>query len=297
MTVQDRLKQVRVESGQTQQQFSASIGLKRDNYAQIESGKQKPSLETLAAIVRVYNRTYTWLIEGKEHKSKGEHASQSANAHPNAHLNAHPSPKKGAKGVVMAAEPSGVPYARSQEVVLDTSGHRLVPIVDIRAAAGEGYLNPETIEETDVFRLPPRLIKGKNPLCIRIKGPSMAPTFQDGGYVIITLLERSEWLNMKNEWVYVVVDVEGKTYIKRVKNRFSGAKGGFVVLTSDNPDKQSHPNFNLHPEEISFIWNVEMYFTHKMPNIHDQYYTRLQSLEDQFQEMRDQFQQYAKRLK
>jgi len=284
MTISDRIKSIRLELKLTQDEFSESIGIKRPNYANIEGGKQLPTLDVLAEIVRVYRISYDWLIDG--------HGSKDKDANPNAHPNAHLSPKKGAKGIIAP----GVPYGKTQEVVIDTSGHRLVPIVDIRAAAGEGYLNPETIEETDVFRLPPRLIKGKNPLCIRIKGPSMAPTFQDGGYVIITLLEKSEWLNMKNEWVYVVVDTEGKTYIKRVKNRFSGAKG-FVVLTSDNPDKQSHPNFNLHPDEISFIWNVEMYFTHKMPNIHDQYYTRLQSLEDQFQEMRDQFQVFAKRLK
>jgi hypothetical protein len=235
--------------------------------------------------VRIYRTPYEWLIDG--HKPSGK------DVHGSVHPSVHPKGKKGAVG----KPDTSIRKVFPEETVIDTSGHRLVPIVDIRAAAGEGYINPETIEESDVFRLPQGLVKGRNPLCIRIKGPSMAPTLNDGGYVIITLLEQPEWLNMRNNFIYVIVDAEGKAYIKRVKNRFSGERGGFIVLTSDNPDKQSHPNFNLMPSEIAFIWNVEMYFTHKMPNIHDQYYTRLSNLEDQFLEVQNSLRKLETKVK
>lgn len=179
-------------------------------------------------------------------------------------------------------------------MVVDTAGLRVIPIVDIKAAAGKGYINPEVLEETDVIRLPTGMVKGVNPMAIRVKGPSMAPTLQDGGLLAITLVNKGDWINIRDKFIYVIVDAEGATYVKRLRNRFSN---GFIVCTSDNPDKQSFPNFNLQHNEIQFIWNVEMYFTHKMPNIHDQYYSRLQNLEDEVIDMRNQFAQIQKRLK
>lgn len=79
---------------------------------------------------------------------------------------------------------------------------------------------------------------------------------------------------------------EGKTYLKRVRNRFSN---GFLVLTSDNPDKASYPNFNLQAPEIVSIWYVEWYLSAKLPNIHDQFYSRLERLENSIEDINRKF--------
>jgi phage repressor protein C with HTH and peptisase S24 domain len=110
----------------------------------------------------------------------------------------------------------------------------------------------------------------------------MAPTLQDGGYVVIRLLDKGDWAKMQDDRIFVVSDKDGKSYLKRVKNRF---KQGFIVLRSDSPDKATFPNFNLNTNDINTIWYVEWYFSAKMPNIHDQYYTRLQLLEDKVEEL------------
>lgn len=262
MTIQERIKALRIESKQTQEEFAGSIGLKRANYAQLELGKQLPSYEVLSSIVRIYNKTYSWLIDGKESKNI---------------------PKRG-----------GVSETSTQ--VIDTSGFKLIPVTDIKAAAGSGYMNPDKFDETDVLRLPPNMIRGGDHLCIRVKGISMAPTLQDGGYVIIRLLDPGDWNTMLSDRIYVVVDSEGKTFLKRVKNRLTGTKG-FIVMSSDSPDKMSNPSFNLNLDEIRFIWYVEWYFTAKMPNIHDQYYSRLSNLEDTVQEIQHQFVTFKKTQK
>lgn len=287
MSIQERIRQIRDEKGLTQADFANKIGMKRGTYSMLETGKMTPTIETVVEIANAFGINYLWLLEGK--------GDAQLNAQPNAQVLDRKGKNRG-KITGNDGDPKGDVIGDLTHVI-DTSGHRLVPIVDISAAAGEGYLNVETLDETDVFRLPQGLVRGKNPLCIRIKGTSMAPTFQDGGFLIVTLLDRSEWLNMPDQRCYVVVDGEGKTYFKRIKNRFSGEKGGFIVLNSDSPDRQAFPSFNLHPDEIAYIWYVEMYLTHKMPNIHDQYYTRLQNLEDEFQEIRDQFRSIVKRLK
>jgi phage repressor protein C with HTH and peptisase S24 domain len=159
----------------------------------------------------------------------------------------------------------------------------IIPITDIAVAAGGGMYNNDHIEVEDALHLPSRLVKpGHTYLCVKIKGLSMAPTLQDGGYVVIRLLDKSEWANMPDQRIFVVIDTEGKSYVKRVKNRF---KRGFIVMRSDSMDQHNYPTLNLDTNEIAAIWYVEWYFSAKMPNINDQYYHRLQLLEEKVDDL------------
>src|SRR5205085_8501236 len=115
--------------------------------------------------------------------------------------------------------------------------HLAIPITDIAVAAGAGIFNNDYIEHTDHLSFPIRMTKrGHLHLSILVKGQSMAPTLPDGSYIIIRLMDRSEWAEMPDKRVFVVCDMDGKGYIKRVKNRF---KQDFIVLMSDSPDRAS----------------------------------------------------------
>ena len=161
-----------------------------------------------------------------------------------------------------------------------TEGLDAVPLTELSAAAGHGALNEEYFDAGEVIQVPSRFLKTGSHIAVRVKGDSMSPTLQDGGYVIIRNLHPADWDKFPNEQVAVVVNREGHAYLKRLKNRF---RQGFITLMSDNPDKTSHPNFNLQREEILTLWHVEWYLSAKMPNIHDQYYSRLQRLEDKYE--------------
>jgi len=163
-----------------------------------------------------------------------------------------------------------------------------IPVTDVSVAAGSGRLNADFIETADLIALPQNMVDKGFHLCVRNRGESMAPTIQDSSYVVVRLLDRSEWYNIRNEHVYVVTNTEGKSYLKRVKNRF---QRGFITLMSDNPDKASYPNFNLQEEEIHNIWYAEWIISAKMPNIHAQYYDRLQDLEDKYEDVINMLQQ------
>ncbi len=169
-------------------------------------------------------------------------------------------------------------------------GSGVIPIVDIAAAAGTGYYNADVITTEDTIRLPAHLSNKGIHICIRIKGDSMSPTLLDGGYLIVRHIDKGDWANIRNEHIYVVSDMEGRAFVKRVKNRF---EKGFIVLMSDNPDKSQYPNFNLQSNEINTIWHAEWYLSAKMPNIHSGYYKRLQQLEDRL----DDFENDLKRKK
>ncbi len=167
---------------------------------------------------------------------------------------------------------------------------RLIPITEIKAAAGTGYMNTEVLRSSQFIQLPQNLIKSGRYLCIRIKGHSMSPTLQDGGFMIIRLLEKTEWRNLLSDRVYVVCDLEGTTWLKRVRNRF---ENGFIVLTSDNPDKATFPNFNLKAEEILSIWYAEWYLSAKMPNVHDDFYSKVERLENSIEDLTRKFDDFT----
>lgn len=188
--------------------------------------------------------------------------------------------------VTFEPEPATPSYFKTKK-----STQKLIAIADIKAAAGIGYINSDIEKPTDFIQLPSNLIKSGTHLCVRIKGSSMSPTLQDGGFVVIRLLDNSEWQDFTTDRVYVVSDKEGMTYLKRLRNRL---QNGFIVLTSDNPDKATYPNFNLQETDILSIWYVEWYLSAKLPNIHDQFYSRLERLENSIEDINRKFEDLEK---
>lgn len=178
----------------------------------------------------------------------------------------------------------------------DDSDMVSIPVVDISVAAGSGFYNPDHLSEIDCIRMPRTMIKGSQPhLCVRIKGESMVPTLQDGGFLIIRLLDPSEWQDIHDGHVYVVSVKEGRAFVKRLKNRLS--EHGFIVCMSDSADVQRYPNFNLMENEINTIWHAEWYISAKMPNIHATYYNKVSELENAFDDMRQEFNQIRCEMK
>ena len=171
-----------------------------------------------------------------------------------------------------------------------------IPIVDISVAAGSGFNNPDYIEEVDSIAMPASMIKGrKDYLCIRVKGHSMIPSILDGGYLVVRMLDRSEWEGIRDNYVYVVTDTEGKAYVKRLKNRLR--QHGFIVCMSDNADKLNFPNFNIYEENLHTIWYAEWYFSAKIPNIQEVFYRKQAELEEAVEQLKEQFQEFRNALK
>lgn len=171
-----------------------------------------------------------------------------------------------------------------------------IPIVDISVAAGcSGCDNPDYIEVVDSIKMPQNMVTNNAQyFCIRVKGESMSPTILDSSYVIVRLLDRSEWESMPDRHIYVVSDREGRTYIKRVKNRLR--QHGFIVCMSDNVDKVNYPNFNLEEHEINSILHAEWYISAKMPNLNETYYDKVNQLEDKYDALEYQMKQVLRAI-
>lgn len=272
----ENVKFLREKKKITQDVAAAGIGFGRTTWNGYETGDSTPNISTLYLIAEFLEVSVSDLLEtdfknvevNKKKVSNKNTKIIEVNNEVSVEAKGKNYPNTEELTITMVAEPDAEYLAKSA----------VIPITDISVAAGSGIFNSDYIEHVDSLRLPGPLIKkGATYLCVKIKGLSMSPTLQDGGYVIIRHLDNTEWAKMPDERIFVVIDTDGQSYLKRIKNRF---KSDFIVLKSDNPDQASFPNFNLATKEINSIWYVEWYLSAKMPNIHDQYYTRLQKLED-----------------
>lgn len=171
-----------------------------------------------------------------------------------------------------------------------------VPIVDISVAAGScGYDNPNYLEIIETIKLPTNMVHNNGTyFCVRVRGESMSPTLLDSSYVILRLLDRCEWCDLKDNYIYAISDREGRSYLKRIKNRLK--EHGFIVCTSDNVDKANYPNFNLMENEINNILYAEWYLSAKMPNLNATYYDKVNHLEDDVDYLKGQMMQILKSI-
>lgn len=196
------------------------------------------------------------------------------------------------RGSMIRHDTSAFIQEANTQFIIPSSNHESnfvsIPLVDITVAAGcFGYDNPDYLEIVNSIKMPSSMIKGNgNYFCVRIKGESMTPTLLDSSYVIVRLLDRSEWVDMSDRHVYVISDREGRAYIKRVKNRLR--QYGFIVCMSDNVDKVNYPNFNLDEQEINSVLHAEWYISAKMPNLNETYYDKVNQLEDKYDSLENQ---------
>lgn len=322
------IKSIRKHTGLSQEDFANKLGMTRSNLSQMEIGRNTPGIALLNDIANIFHINIgvvfqminsdekdlpTLLPKLSDQNNCNPNCNPSCNlntnlppetgktnstndvhldAHPNAHLNAQLTPFF----MPNTGKTTGTNIVELPVPMEDESELVAIPVVDISVAAGSGFYNPDQLNEIDCIRMPRSMVKGSQPhLCVRIKGESMVPTLQDGGYLIIRLLDPSEWRDIRDGHVYVVAEKEGRAFVKRLKNRF--VEHGFIVCMSDSADVQRYPNFNLMEDEINTIWHAEWYISAKMPNIHATYYNKVSLLEDKYDEVVNQLQQLSSEVR
>ncbi len=279
----NNLRFLRIQKGLNLDEFEF-LGIKKGTMSNYELGKTEPKFDVLLELSKFFGISVdsflTTPLEGNNTKTNSINLNGNLNGNPNGNLNSPFLQESGkTKSTNIVSLP--IPVEPDEELVS-------VPLVDISVAAGTGFNNPTYMEEIDCIRFPQSMIKGNYTyLCVRIRGESMVPTLQDGGYLVVRLLERSEWENIRDGHVYVVSDNEGKAYVKRIKNRLK--EYGIIICNSDNPDPMGYPSFNLKENELNSIWHAEWYISAKMPNIHATYYNKVSELECAFDNMRREF--------
>jgi phage repressor protein C with HTH and peptisase S24 domain len=247
------LKYLRQKAGYVQDDFD-KLGIKKATYSNYENGNTEPKIEVLIKLSKFLGVEVGALIS---------------------------------KDLTIVKDyqlPGSIPVEgfTVQEPVKQHLN--VIPIIEIEAAAGIGTYNNDHIEILGHLTVPENSLQRHDAryFAIRTRGHSMSPTIFDKDYLIVRHLERAEWQSLRDEYVYVVVDGEGKSYVKRIKDRMNR---GFVVCMSDNLDKGNYPNFTLEEGEIMNLFYVELKMSPHLPNINSTYYDRMKLLEDRVDEL------------
>jgi phage repressor protein C with HTH and peptisase S24 domain len=161
-----------------------------------------------------------------------------------------------------------------------------IPIVDVSAAAGHGFFNPDYTDRVGEITIPAQMLSKKsgNYYCGHVSGESMEPTLLNKDYIIFKYISPEEWMHIPNDSICFLVDQSGISYVKRIVNRLSSK--GYLLCLSDNIDKINYGDFSLYEDNISNIYLVEWKFSNNFSNpsnissvINEYYYSRLQVLE------------------
>ena len=156
------------------------------------------------------------------------------------------------------------------------SGADNIILVDQRAAAGylTGYGDPEYVESLPAFQLPG--LRGRCYRAFQVVGNSMMPTIDPGDVIVASYLEN--WLNVRDERVYVIVSPNEGITIKRVYNYLKADGSGYLLCEPDNNDYRA---FRLTALELAEIWQFEARITWDLATPSRDIEKRLLVLEEQ----------------
>lgn len=270
------LRYLREANNMSQPKLAEVIGCSRDNIASYERGTE-PKLNTLRKIVNYFHVSMDDIV--------------------NSDLKDTQSGKKNNSEDTTTLSREKREYMRADEFSHTATSEPMqqypldniisIPIVDVSAAAGHGYFNPDHPETLGELSFPTNLLKKKygNYYCGRVNGESMAPTLLNQDFIIFRLLNFDEWISVEDDSIYFIVDRSGASCVKRIKNRLKEEHG--ILCTSDSFDKASFRDFMILGEEIANIYHVEWRFSKDMTNINQTYFSKVEVLEEQVKNIQE----------
>lgn len=226
----NRIKEVRLKKGVSQELFGQTIGLTRSALSQIESGSTFPSLETMDKIVQQYFTSWDELMMD-EQTLKMRHRQE----------------------------------IRTLVTTVDATGKDNVVLVPVKAQAGYllGHQQPEFMESLPSFCIPG--LKNGVFRAFEVAGYSMLSDrigFFPGDIVVAEYVERLE--DIKDNQVYVLVNDAQEVDDIVLKRCLNYMKDGLIICKSDNKDPQ-YPTFPLQAENIKEIWRFKIKLTRQAP--------------------------------
>lgn len=269
--------------------FCNAIEIKPQSLNDIKSGRRGVTLEMVYDTCKTYPVFLEYVIMGTGPMSK------SRIVEGNVEPIVEETPKNKINSASNPLQSASQP-ARTEIIVAtqDTSGNPTYAVVNHKAAANylEGYQSQEYYEDLGVVTLPRALTgSSKQGIFFQIYGESMLPKFAHGDWVACVLLDKSEWLQVRDFDCYVVVSKEGIQF-KRVKNRLNTPLN-FLRCKSDNRRQRS---FNIPGDDLLQLFRFVLHVSPDASNPEDALYQKVDHLEDTTTDLRIMFEQMQERL-
>lgn len=293
-----RLLQVRQALDLNQEAFASLLGLSRSYLSNIEVGKRGVSTDIIKLLIEAKAVSAHWLLTGQGAMfSELEQANGNLNGKVNGQINGGDKINHVSNQVQEAPSPpykSGKP--QPAEIIVatqDTSGNPTYTVVGHRAAANYlgGYQSQEYIENLGAVSLPRAIVgSGRQGIFFQIEGDSMTPKFHDGDWVACTLLDRSEWHQVRDSECYVVVSTTYGIQFKRIKNRLTE---GFIRCQSDN---HRHRPYNIAEEDLLQLFRFVLHVSPDDTNPEESLYQKVDHLEETTTDLRLMYEDMQQRM-
>lgn len=227
-TINQRIKIVRENNNKSQGEFAESIQITRGNLAQIELGNQKPSIDVIREIVKNYNISWDWILDGIEKTD-------------------------------IVNDP-GEKFLKSDIVKVElNSGIMRVPLVSQYAYAGYlgGYSDVEFMEGLPTIPfIIDREYKGVY-MAFEVRGDSMDDGSRDsyisGDILLSRQVAQTHWQNKLhiNRWDFVIVHKTDGILLKKITSHIP--ETGDITAHSLNPD---YDDIRLNLKDVVQLFNV-----------------------------------------
>lgn len=287
-TLNDRVKLVIENSGLSIPALAKKLGFTKQAFYDITGNKRRqPSIKLMSAIARHMPEVNTdWLLDGIGSMYKTEDSpkadslksdpkkSATNHGHLNGHLNGNLLPEKDDK-------PENVRNRLSNVIKSKASLPSVAPVLflpEATASAGGGAFLESVEHSSSQSIMIPGLQSHREYLCIRTEGDSMAPTFLDKDYIVISQV--TDLTKIRENYVCVVL-TRDSGYLKRVTYRPNGTPR--LVMRSDNP---GYTTFELPMVDVVSVYYVHMRITAQFPSDLRIMNSRIHALEDQMGKLR-----------
>ena len=231
------LKFLRKQKGQSQDEVSQSLSIKRTTLSGYENGSAEPNSENLIRIAAFYNCTIDDLLK--------------------IDLSSEVDAKGTARKTVVSPDITGS-NLRVIATTVNQENIDNIELVPIKARAGytSGFADPEYIRVLPTFQLP-FLSANKKYRTFPIIGDSMPPV-SDGSWVTGEFLQN--WNFIRNGQPYIVVTKDEGIVFKIVYNQID--ENGTLLLCSTNP---IYEPYEIPINTVNEIWKFTHYISSELP--------------------------------
>ncbi|EOZ95608.1 hypothetical protein A33Q_2970 [Indibacter alkaliphilus LW1] len=230
MLLAKNLKYLRSESGITQAELAAKLGVQRSMISAYEDGRSEPKLWALEVITNTFGVSLDELLHHDiQHNGRKAHFQKEI---------------------------------RILTIAVDDSDRENITMVPQKASAGylNGFADPEYMESLPQFHLP-NLSKNNTYRAFELSGDSMLPLVP-GTIVIGSYVEQLRDIRSGQTYV-LVTSTEGVVY-KRVFNYLE--ENGKLFLVSDN---EHYKPYEVKGEDVLEIWEARAFISTDFPNPKD----------------------------
>ena len=204
MSFHQKLKDVRIKRGLTQQQVADFLGITKGTYSGYETGRREPDVFKIKSIAKLFK------ISGDELLETGFEQIDSINllsALEQDHIKKYRDLDSHGKDMVDTVLDKEYNRILSYEDEQDNSNEYFIAYYDLPASAGTGaFLHTDTTQKLKVPETPTTL---RADFAVRVSGDSMEPKYYDGD---ILLVEEKPDIEMGQIGIFVL---NGTGYVKK----------------------------------------------------------------------------------